>query len=311
MADELDKPIRKKFPKRHVYASGVDANWAADLVEMQAFARQNKGYKYILMIIDIFSKYGWASPLKNKTGVEVARAFQQLWKTQTPPKKLRTDKGKEFYNKHMNELLRKHGVDLYSIENEEKSCVVERWNRTIKRNMWKYFTTNNTTNYIDTIPSLIEKYNNTYHHTIKCTPSFARAPSSYQHVYDALYNRGGEKRKGATGKTKPTFKVRDRVRILKKKKTFEKGFTPNWTEELFIVSAVIPTKPITYKIKDLKGEEFKGSFYHQELQKTKQEVFRIEKVLKKRTRNGTKEVYVKWKGYNNNFTSWIPESNIH
>ena len=231
-------------------------------------------------VIDVFSKYGWAIPLKSKTSVEVTRAFQQLWKTQTPPNKLWTDKGKELYNKHINELLRKHGVDLYSIENEEQSCVVERCNRTIKRNMWEYFTTNNTTNYIDTLPSLIEKYNNTFHHTIKCTPSFARASSSYQHVYDALYNRGGEHRKGATVKTKTTFKVGDHVRILKKKKTFEKGFTPNWTEELFIVIGVRPTKPITYKIKDLKGGDIKGSSYPQELQKTKQEVYRIEKVLR-------------------------------
>ena len=81
LADELHKPIRKKFSKRHVYASGVDAIWVANLVEMQAFTRQNKGYKYILMIIDVFSKYGWAIPLKSKTGAEVARAFQQLWKT--------------------------------------------------------------------------------------------------------------------------------------------------------------------------------------------------------------------------------------
>ena len=126
-----------------------------------------------------------------------------------------------------------------------------------------------------------------------------------------MYNNGGEKRKGATVKTKLTFIVSDRVRILKKKKTFEKGFTPNWTEELFIVSGVRPTKSVTYKIKDLRGEDIKGSFYPQKLQKTKQEVYRIEKVLKKRTSNGTKEVYVKWKGYNNNFNSWITESDIH
>ena len=141
-------------------------------------------------------------------------------------------------NKHMNELLRKHGVELYSTENEEKSCIVERWNRTIKRIMWKYFTANNTTKYIDVLPSLIEKYNNTYHRSIKCTPSFAREPSSYQHVYDALHNNSeGEKIKSASIKPKPPpeFKVGDRVRIFKKKKTFEKGFTPNWTEDLSLL----------------------------------------------------------------------------
>ena len=122
-----------------------------------------------------------------------------------------------------------------------------------------------------------------------------------------------KKTKSASIKVKPppppaAFKVGDRVRIFKKKKTFEKGFTANWTEEVFIVSEVKLTKPIAYKIKDLKGEEI----YHQELQKTRQEIYRIEKVLKKRsTQKGTKEVYVKWKGYNNDFNSWIPESGSH
>jgi len=304
LADELHKPVRKKFTKRQVFASGVDGIWAADLVDMQSFSRKNKGYKYILMIIDVFSKYGWAIPLKTKTGLEITRVFQNLWRTQPPPQKLWTDKGKEFYNRPMKELLQKHKVQLYSTENEEKSSVVERWNRTIKRTMWKYFTANNTMNYIDILPEIIEKYNNTYHRSIKCTPTVAREPSSYQDVFKALY-----------GKVQPTitpkYKVGDRVRIVKKKKTFEKGFTPSWTEELFTVSNVKPTKPVTYSIEDTKGEEIQGTFYEPELQKTKQEIYRIEKVLKKRTRsNGVKEVYVKWKGYNNDFNSWIPLTDL-
>ena len=128
-----------------------------------------------------------------------------------------------------------------------------------------------------------------------CTPAFARAPSKYQHVYDALYNR----REDNDVEAKPKFKIGDRARILKKKKTFEKSFTPNWTEELFIVSGVRLTKAVTYNIKDLKGETIKGVFYQQELQKASQEVYRIDKVLKRRRRNddGTKEAFVKWKGY--------------
>ena len=304
LADELHKPIRRKFTKRRVYASGVDVIWTADLVDMQSFSKSNNGYKYILMIIDVFSKYGWAISLKTKMGSEVAKAFQDLWKTQIPPQKLWTDKGKEFYNKQMKDLLEKNNVDLYSTENEEKSSVVERWNRTIKRTMWKYFTTNNTTTYIDVLPEIIAKYNNTYHRSIKCTPTFAREPSSYQHVSQALY---GKKQ----SITKPKYKVGDRVRIVKKKKTFEKGFTPNWTEELFTISKVKATKPVTYNIEDTRGEEIQGTFYEPELQKTKQEIYRIEKVLKKRTRsNGVKEVYVKWKGYSNDFNSWIPQSDL-
>ena len=308
LADELHKPARRTFPKRRVFAHEVDGIWTADLVDMQSFAKANKGYKYILMIIDVFSKYGWGIPLKTKTGVEVASAFENLWKkAKVPhPKKLWTDKGREFYNKSMNKLLSKNNIELYSTENEEKSSIVERWNRTIKRNMWKYFTANNTTKYIDVLPKIIAKYNTTYHRSIKSTPTLAREPSNRQHVEEALYGRKSPPLK------RPKFKVGDRVRILKKKKTFEKGFTPSWTEELFTVSEVKRTNPPTYTIEDTKGESVQGTFYEQELQKTKQEIYRIEKVLKKRTtKDKVKEVYVKWRGYSNAFNSWIPLSGLY
>ena len=208
----------------------------------------------------------------------------------------------------MNDLLEKNNVQLHSTENEEKSSIVERWNRTIKRNIWKYFSANNTMKYIDIPPNLIKKYNNTYHRSIKCTPAFARAPSNYQHGYDALYNR----REDNDVDAKLKFKIGDRVRILKKKKTFEKGFTTNWTKELFIVSGVRLTKPVIYNIKGLKGETIEGAFYQQQLPKANQEVYRIDKVLRRRKRNddGTKEAFVKWKVYSNDFNSWIPESDI-
>ena len=209
----------------------------------------------------------------------------------------------------MKDLLKKNNVQLYSTENEEKSSIVERWNCTIKQNMWKYFSANNTIKYTDILPNLIKKYNNTYHQSIKCPPALTRAPSSYQHVHDALYNRPGEDN---DIEVKPKFKIGDCVLILKKKKTFVKGFMPNWTEELYIVNGVRLTKPVTYNIKDLKGDTIKGAFYWKELQKASQEVYRINKVLRKRKRkgDGMKEALVKWKGYSNDFNSWIPESNI-
>ena len=121
----------EKSLKRDIL-SGVEAIWAADLVEMQSFSRSNRGFKYIPMIIDVFSKYGWFVPLKTKTGVGVTKAFQDSWRKQAPPQNLWTDKGKEFYNRLMKELLEKNNVQLYSTENEEKSSIVERWNHTIK-----------------------------------------------------------------------------------------------------------------------------------------------------------------------------------
>ena len=103
----------------------------------------------------------------------------------------------------------------------------------------------------------------------------------------------------------------DRVRISQKKKAFEKGFAPNWTEEKFTITKVKDTKPVTYTIADTKGKVIQGTFYEPELQKTKQEIYRIEKVLKIGTgRDGAKEIYVKWKGYSNNFNSWIPLTDL-
>lgn len=303
LANELHKPIIRKFRKRKVVANAVDDIWAADLVEMQRFTRQNKGYKYLLMIIDVFSKYGWIVPLKNKTGLSVTAAFKTLFEDQTPSK-LWTDDGKEFYNKDMNNLLEKHNIKIYSTKNEEKASVVERWNRTIKRNMWKYFTANNTHKYLDILQPLVDKYNNTYHHSIKCTPKEARDPQKHTHVLQALY---GDTQELAT---KPKFSVGDIVRIDKKKRKFEKGYTANWTEEIFIITKVKKTKPPTYNIKDTNGEEIIGSFYENEMQKTNQTVHRIEKVLRRRTRKGIKEAYVKWFGYSKKFDSWVPVSEL-
>ena len=283
----------------------MDSIWAADLVDMQSFAKNNKGFKYILMIIDLFSKYGWAFPMKTKTGLEVTKNFEHLFKTQNSPKKLWTDKGKEFYNRYMSDLLKTKNIQLYSTENEEKSSVVERWNRTIKRIMWKYFTANNTLKYIDVLPDIIQKYNNTYHRSIKCTSSVARKPSYFQHVSEALYGNEVQSLKPAK------YKLDDWVRIVRKKYIFEKAFTPGWTEELFIIIKVNPTNPVTYNIEDTNGEKIQGSFYEEELQKSNQEIYRIEKVLKKRTKkDGTQEIFVKWYGYNDNFNTWIPLTDI-
>ena len=260
------------------------------------------------MIIDVFSKYGWAEPLKNKTGAEIVRAFTDIWNSgQLPPKYLWTDKGKEFDNKLFRKLLEEKKVHMYWTENEEKSSVVERWNRTIKSKMWKYFTKNRTGVYIDVLPDIIKKYNNTYHRSIKCTPTDARKPSNYQDVFNALYNYNNT----SALNTPPKFKIGDQVRISKLKKTFEKGYTANWTEEVFNVQKVQTTSPYTYKLKDTKNETIQGTFYEPELQLAKQTTFRIEKVLNRRTtKDGKREIYVKWLGYSTAFNQWIPETDI-
>ena len=164
LAEELHKPVRRKFEKRRVLVNGIDKIWAADLVDMQAFSKFNRGIKYILAVIDVFSKYGYLIPLKDKTGKSVASALKTIFK-ERKPEKMWVDKAKEFYNKDVKEL-----IELYSTENEEKSSVVERWIRTMKERMWKYFTDNNTNHYVNILSDLVEDYNNTRHSSITMTP---------------------------------------------------------------------------------------------------------------------------------------------
>ena len=167
------KPIKRNFTRRRVIVNGIDEAWCSDLIEMQKFSRWNAGYRYLLMVLDVFSNYGWIVPLKDKKGETVMNAFKTIFKEGRKPQYLWTDKGKEYYNKHVKELLDKNKITLYSTENEEKSSVCERWNRTIKTKMWKQFTVQGNTQYLDMLPKLVKQYNNTKHSSIKMTPAEA------------------------------------------------------------------------------------------------------------------------------------------
>ena len=303
LAEELHKPIIRKFAKRKVVVKGVDEIWAADLVEMQRFSAWNKGIKYLLMMIDVFSKFGWIEPLQNKKGETVAAAFEKIFKSGREPRLLWTDKGKEFYNKNVNQLLAKKNIKLYSTENEEKSSVAERFNRTIKQQMWKMFSANNNTIYFDKIDKLLKNYNHSWHRSVKMAPLDASDIKNSNRVFANLYSDEIYK-----PVKKPEFRIGDRVRISKyKRKLFDKGFTPNWTEEIFVIDDILHTKPVTYRVVDLQGEAVTGSFYEPELQKTTQEIFRIEKVI----RRERKRALVKWSGYPDRFNSWVPLSELN
>ncbi|WAR03935.1 YMD3-like protein [Mya arenaria] len=270
---------------------------------MQSFSRENKNVKYLLTVIDVFSKYGWMIPLKDKTGKSVADALKQILK-ERKPKKMWVDKGKEFYNKDVQNF-----VEVYSTENEENSSVVERWNRTMKEKMWKYFSANSTNKYIDILNDLVDQYNDTKHSSIEMTPVEASMKKNENRPLARLTERKScvsDSKAPMPTSSKPKFAVGDRVRITKKKKTFEKGYTPRWTEEVFTVSEIQYTNPITYKIKDYNKEEIQGTFYEQELQKTDQEIFRIERVIQ----NKGKMALVKWLGYPESFNSWVERSDL-
>ena len=294
LAEELLKPIIRKFKKRKVYSTFKDNIWGADLADMQLLSKYNKGIRFLLCVIDIFSKYAWVVPLKDKKGISNVNAFQIILKqSDRKPNKIWVDKGSEFYNAYFKKWLRDSDIVMYSTHNEGKSVVAERFIRTLKSKIYKYMTSISKNVYIDKLDDIVDKYNNTYDTTIKMKPADVK-DNTYINADKEINNKD------------PKFKVGDRVRISKYKNIFAKWYMPNWSEEVFVIKKVKNTVPWTYVINYLNGEEIIGTFYEKELQKTNQEEFRIEKVIK---RKGNK-IYVKWKGYNNSFNNWIDKVSL-
>ena len=258
----------------------------------------------MLNVIDVFSKYAWSIPLKDKTGTTTLNAFKEIVeKSGRKPKHIWVDEGKEFYNKHMDEWIKDNNIIRYSTYGEHKSAVVERFNLTLKSIMWNRFTADNTRNWINMLDKLIKKYNNTVHSTIKMTPTEASKPENKMEV---LNNHEYRQRQ----QLKPKFEVGDRVRLSRTKALFEKGYLPNWSEEIYKITEVKQTNPFTYNLKDMNGETIAGSFYGDELQKTNQEVYRIEKIIRKKKINGIEHGLIKWLGYSDKFNEWKPLSEI-
>ena len=295
LAEELHKPIIRKFEKRKVHAAFKDNIWGADLADMQLLSKYNKGIRFLLCVIDIFSKYAWVVPLKDKKGITIVKAFQIILKQSNSrkPNKIWADKGSEFYNAYFKKWLRDNDIVMYSTHNEGKPVVAERFIRTSKSKIYKYMTSVSKNVYIDKLDDIVDKYNNTYHTTIKMKPIDVK-DNTYINADKKINNKD------------PKFKVGDRVRISKYKNIFAKGYMPNWSEDVFVIKKVKNTVPWAYVINDLNDEEIIGTFYEKELPKTNQEEFRIEKVIK---RKGNK-IYVKWKGYNNSFNSWIDKASL-
>ena len=182
---------------------------------------------------------------------------------------------------------------MYSTNDEGRSVIAERFIRTLKTKIYKCMTSISKSVYIDKLDDIVKKYNNTYHATIKMKPVDVK-DNTYIDVKKEINDKD------------PKFKVDDHVRISKYKTIFTKGHMPNWSEEIFIIKKIENTVPCTYVINDLNSEEIIGTFYENELQRTRQNEFRIEKVLKKKGDN----LYVKWKGYDNSFNSWVDKKDI-
>ena len=255
LVDERHKPVIKKFKKRKVYSQFKDNIWGVDLADMQSLSKKNKGIKYILCVIDLYSKYAFVIPLKDKKGISITNAFDKIIKQfKRKPNKLRVDQGSEFHNRVFKKWLSDNDIIMYSTFNEGKSVVAERFIRTLKNKLYKHMAATGKNVYYDVLDDIVNEYNNTKHSTIKMKLMDVK---DNKRVYIAEHNEKYSR-----------FKVGDRVRISKYKNIFAKGYTPNWSREIIIVNKINDTVPYTYNIKDLNDEEIISSFYDRELQKS-------------------------------------------
>lgn len=300
VVNEIHKAARKNFIRRSVSLRGIDDLWQADLIDFQSLKKDNQGYKYILVVLDCFSKFSWAVPVKTKSKFEVSNAFNKiLLSSNRTPINLQTDMGTEFYNNEFKNLTNHNKINHYSTYSIKKASIVERLIKTIKNKIYKYFSLNGSYKWIGKpLEDIVATYNNTLHRTTKYKPINVNCSNEHE----VRRNITTSQVKNNVLAKKNQLSAGDLVRISKFKGGFEKGYTPNWSTEIFLIRKVNQSTPVTYVIEDLHKRPVLGTFYRQELQKTKcPDIYLIEKVIR---RKGTK-LFVKWLGLPESENSWI------
>lgn len=308
VVNELFKPRRINFPRKRVILKGIGDLFQADLMELPDDIRQNRGCRYVLVVINCFSKRLWCIPMKNKTGELVTQAMESILQNTLVPKNLQTDKGTEFYNETFKALMEKYNINHYSTHSITKSQIVERVIRTIKTWIYKEFFLRGHRKWIEFLDDIVDRYNSRVHR------STGYRPSEVNKVNEDKILQRLEKipftPKKSQRQRKIKFAIGDKVRISRLKQTFEKGYTYNWSPEIYTVTEIKDRHlPVTYKITDAGDNEIQGQFYGEELSKVKHEnVYLVEKVLKKKGRL----CKLRWLGFDKSFDSWelISESFI-
>lgn len=322
----LYKPIRKTFPRSKVIVNTIDSMWDGDLADVSNIASHNDGYKFLLVLIDIFSRYLFIVPLKNKHHQNIVDGLKLVFQKRRKPNTLRTDKGSEFKNRWVKAFLKKEEIHAIYTQNETKANYAERVIRTMKNLMYRYFMKNRTYRFINILQDLVKSYNKRPHRSLGGNAPANVNKENADEIRLESYLSGKTKLDVNQSKTlgrskekkraKPffKFKIGDDVRLSQLKHPFQRDYQQKWTEEFFKVNERYKRGQIpVYKLKDLAGDPIEGTFYESELQKvikSEDVSYRVEKILKRRRHGKTQEVYVKWEGWPNKFNSWIPESSL-
>lgn len=311
----LHHPRRVNFPRNPVVVSHVHEQHQLDLADMSEdrFVKRNDGYRFLLTGIDILSKQARVVPLKSKHANSVVEGLEKMYENWTIPTHIQTDRGKEFVNARVKEFMDQNKIHFFTSQNQTTKCaVVERFNRTIKDKIFRMVTSQGNERYIDALDDLVDSYNNSYHRTIRRKPVDVTTDNERE-VFRTVY--GAEDVRELRNRTKKGSKLRlgDTVRINYKNEVFARGYLPQWQDMVFKINNITEQagNQLFFRIEDEKGRTIPQRFYSYELQKiSPTPKFRIEKVLKRRTRNGIKEGYVKYVNHPSEFNEWIPLNRV-
>ena len=240
------KPPKKNYITNKTDVYHIDDIWSLDILDLKDYGPENnRGYRYVLVTIDNFSKFGWTIPLKNKNAQTIKDSFENiLISSKRKPNLVESDRGKEFYNNIFQDFLNKNNIRLYSRNSSYGAVFAERFNRTIRDLLKKIVFEHGNANWIDVLPTITKQYNNKVHSSTKLTPIQASLKKNEGFVYKNLL----DKRK----KIKPKYQINDLVRTADLKKTFSKGDTTNWSYKLYKITEIINDTIPSYKIDNLK-----------------------------------------------------------
>lgn len=315
----LHQPAKRRFRRNRVWVSGIDDQWDMDLMDVSNVAEHNDNIHFVLVALDIFSKYLWLRPLVNKTGPVVAAAVRDLLSKGRKPNRVRTDKGQEFRAKPIQAVFKDKDVHHFETQNEVKANFAERVIRTLRNRMHRYMTHNQTFRYLDHLQDFANSYNSTHHRTIGMMPRQVSEDNEtkvwWRTYWDTHRKSVKKERKHKSRLQKPfRFKIGDNVRITYLRNVFTRDHHQKWSGEVFKIARRILRGGLPiYYLKDYHDQDLIGSFYQPELQRIdvdENQMWKVEKILKSRTRRGKKEHFVRWLHWPKSFDQWVKAEDI-
>ncbi|XP_033725174.1 uncharacterized protein LOC117315138 [Pecten maximus] len=316
----LQKPVKRSFRRARVEVGEPFEQYDTDLLDMTSLSKQNSGVKYLLMVIDVFSRFLWVEPIKNKTAKQVLEAFKKIVERGGIPKKIHSDLGKEYNNKWFKNWCHNNNIHYFTTQNEIHAPMVERVNRTFKTMIFRYFTKYRTYKYLDNLQKFVDSYNATPHRSLNGTAPKDVNDNNQADLFAYMYLRKKTKkvkRKKTLNRKKPNpyrFKIGSLVRISHTKQLFKRAYQQQWSSEIFKINKRVLMQGIPlYRLIDFLGDIIQGNFYQSELQRVEKDektLWFIERKIRKRKRKGQIEWLVQFEGWPSKYNQWIPEKDI-